>query len=95
MNASRLKLWRLWRRRKELARAHAERRSQLDQDPDMHAPLVALVSAEHTLADASKFSQFSQPEPSHLAPFSEIQARLVGCLHSVDITSDGMAGQTA
>ena len=75
MNASRLKLWRLWGG-KQRSRAHAKRDRQLAQNSDVHAPLATLVPADHALADAGKPAQLFLGEPSPLAPFPEIQPRL-------------------
>ena len=75
MNASRLKLWRLWGG-KQRSRAHAKRGRQLAQHCDMHPPLAGLVSADHALANAGEAAQLFLCQPSPLAPFPEIQPRL-------------------
>jgi hypothetical protein len=94
MNASRLKLWRLWGVKKR-ARTHAERRSELAQNCDVHAPLATLVPADHALADAGEQTQLFLAQPALLAPFPEIQPGLAGCIHAVDIMSPDLMGQPA
>ena len=79
MNASRLKLWRLWRRLKKPAGAHAERGRQLAQNSDVHAPLAMLVSRDRAFRDTGELGQLPLSEPTLLSPLSQIQPGFVSC----------------
>ena len=86
MNASRLKLWRLWRRLEKPTGSHAEPGGQLAQNSDMYATLAGLVPADRAFWDASEAAQLLLGELPVLPPFPQIQPRLV---HPASIASVG------